>query len=374
MRRRCHAAPIDLADQPLFSTSGAPGNVLLALSVEWPTASTPAYPSTTAYSTATTYVGYFDPAKCYRYTNHATPANGYFTPDSMASNHVCTSTAAKALWSGNYLNWASTQTMDAFRWALTGGDRVVDTTTETIMEKTRHSGQGARSSIYPDKLLSAGISGATPFNFASGLVVSRVHGLGTALYFSGSQELSCTFATNANQSTTFTCDASSIGSNTLAISTADFTPAAGELDDGHGSADRVRWHAELHRDAFGRVGERRQQLHATAARTTSPAALRARQRRPTRPARSATCNTAATISDYSGQSSAAGTASATAFYKVNARVKVCDASVGLEANCKQYGSNYKPEGLIQQYAQKLRFSAFGYLNDSAGPTHARMVA
>ena len=48
-------------------------------------------------------------------------------------------------------------------------------------------------------------------------------------------------------------------------------------------------------------------------------------------------------------------------------MKVCDSSVGLEANCKQYGSNYKPEGLIQQYAQKLRFSAFGYLNDSAGP-------
>ena len=131
-------------------------------------------------------MGYFDPAKCYRYTNYATPANGYFTPDSMAASHVCTSTAAKALWSGNYLNWATTQTMDAFRWALTGGDRVVDTTTETIMEKTRHSGQGARSSIYPDKLLSTGISGATPFNFASGLVVSRVHGLGTALYFSGS--------------------------------------------------------------------------------------------------------------------------------------------------------------------------------------------
>ena len=256
-----HAAPVDLADQPLFSTSGAPGNVLLALSVEWPTASTPAYLSTTAYSTANTYVGYFDPAKCYRYTNHATPANGYFTPDSMATSHVCTSTAAKALWSGNYLNWATAQTMDAFRWALTGGDRVVDTTTETIMEKTRHSGQGARSSIYPDKVLSAGISGATPFNFGSGLVVSRVHGLGTALYFSGGQEVSCAFATNGSRGTTFTCDASSVGSNTLAISTANGTPTEGISTNCHRSNDRVRWHVELHRDAFGRGGERRQQLH-----------------------------------------------------------------------------------------------------------------
>ncbi len=28
----------------------------------------------------------------------------------------------------------------------------------------------------------------------------------------------------------------------------------------------------------------------------------------------------------------------------------------------QYGANYKPEGLLQQYANKIRFSAFGYLN------------
>ncbi len=34
----------------------------------------------------------------------------------------------------------------------------------------------------------------------------------------------------------------------------------------------------------------------------------------------------------------------------------------LEANCVQYGSHYKPEGLLQQYANKIRFSAFGYLN------------
>ena len=34
----------------------------------------------------------------------------------------------------------------------------------------------------------------------------------------------------------------------------------------------------------------------------------------------------------------------------------------LESNCVQYGSNYKPEGLLQQYSNKIRFSAFGYLN------------
>ncbi|HEY9108073.1 MAG TPA: PilC/PilY family type IV pilus protein, partial [Roseateles sp.] len=50
------------------------------------------------------------------------------------------------------------------------------------------------------------------------------------------------------------------------------------------------------------------------------------------------------------------------------RVKVCDAykSVdNLESNCTAYGSDsYKPTGLLQQYADKIRYSAFGYLNDS----------
>lgn len=33
------------------------------------------------------------------------------------------------------------------------------------------------------------------------------------------------------------------------------------------------------------------------------------------------------------------------------RVRVCDLSVGLEKNCKQYGSNYKPTGLLQKYGE-----------------------
>ena len=33
------------------------------------------------------------------------------------------------------------------------------------------------------------------------------------------------------------------------------------------------------------------------------------------------------------------------------RVKVCDPSVGLERNCKQYGGNYKPTGLLQKYGE-----------------------
>ncbi len=50
-------------------------------------------------------------------------------------------------------------------------------------------------------------------------------------------------------------------------------------------------------------------------------------------------------------------------YRLKLRVKVCVPSM-LEANCKKYSdTNYKPEGLLQQYSENIRYSVFGYLND-----------
>ena len=66
-----HAAT-PLADRPLFSTNSVPGNVTLALSVEFPTALGSAY--TAAYDINAKYVGYFDADKCYAYTNAANSA------------------------------------------------------------------------------------------------------------------------------------------------------------------------------------------------------------------------------------------------------------------------------------------------------------
>lgn len=273
------APAIDLADVPLFATNTAPGNLLLALSVEWPTASTPAYLSTTAYSASETYLGYFDPEKCYRYvavntgtTSAPNYATSYFQPDSAASSHACTSTSTKALWSGNFLNWATTQTLDAFRWVLTGGPRMVDTTSSTILQKTYHAGYGSHAWLYPDKDLATAVTGATPFNWTS--VRTRIWNGGHSMWITGS--------------------------STAAIS-ADTTPPTGAVP-------------------------------------------------------------------YTGQSSLSTTlpANAAAIYQVFVQVKVCDSSVGLESNCTAYGSNHKPEGLMQKYANRLRYSAFGYLNDDDG--------
>lgn len=236
-------ATVQLADQPVLSTSNVPGNLALALSVEYPTAESVAH--TDAYSTTATFLGYFDPDKCYTYVTDTTANktdagttvtsaqgdNSYFKPASKATNHVCS-----GKWSGNYLNWATMATIDPFRWAMTGGNRVVDTVDTTILQKAWHNGNGP----FAAKTISSSLAaGATPFS----------------------------------------------SSVTTAVSGQGFT------------------------------------MQITSPSNASP-------------------------------------------NRVTVRVKVCDASVGVESNCVAYGSNYKPEGLIQKYAREIRFSAFGYLNES----------
>lgn len=269
------AADITLADQPLFSTTLVPGNLALALSVEWPTATTPAYPSTTAYSASSTFLGYFDQDKCYKYVAQNTGtttspdySTSYFTPYSSASSHVCASTSSVPLWSGNYMNWASMQTLDAFRWVLTGGYRSTDTTSSTILTKTYAATDSA--SVIPDKTATSGVSGATPFNWSS--ATTRIRNLGVRMYITGTGSV--------NSSVAYT------GQNS-----------------------------------------------------------------------------------YSSDSSSAASASST--YELYINVKVCDSSISVESNCTQYGSNYKPEGLMQQYSSKLRYSAFGYYNHSGTTTQQR---
>jgi type IV pilus assembly protein PilY1 len=58
-------------------------------------------------------------------------------------------------------------------------------------------------------------------------------------------------------------------------------------------------------------------------------------------------------------------------FRVYIRVAVCDPTTsmglaGLESNCTKYGSIYKPEGLMQQYANKVRYGVLSYLNTNTG--------
>lgn len=297
------AKAVELADAPLFSTVVVPGNLILALSVEYPTATTPGY--TSAYSAATTYLGYFDSGKCYVYQyNSTTPEKSYFKPDSLTSTRTCTSTSSKPLWSGNYLNWASMQTLDTFRWVLTGGYRSTDTATETVLTKTYawHNGLNPNKSISNADMM----RGATPF--ATTIPITTTTTTTTRVCVSWRNNGSCRTWDDVETTTTTTTDQSTgwTAANTRiqALGTAMYI--------GHG------------------VGN--------------------------------------TLVDYDGHNHYVSTTGDAKFarsdrtYRVYINVKVCDNAVGLEENCKAYGTNYKPEGLMQKYSNRLRYSAFGYYN------------
>jgi type IV pilus assembly protein PilY1 len=239
---------------PLYLGGGnVPGNLTLVPSVEWPTINSVA--NLGAYTTNRTYLGYFDPNKCYAYSYSSTEANRHFYPVSWTINRQCA-----GRWSGNFMNWAATQTIDPFRWVLTGGYRVRDTASETWLEKARHSGQGG-DRIYPNRRLPESgnsllmVQGATPL--AANWIQMRIEDLGNKMHFQ----------------------------------------LANDEDDGD-------------------------------------------------------------VTPYNP----AMPVSSEEIYEVSIRVKVCVPGL-LEANCRAYPGGFKPEGLIQQYADELRIGVFGYLND-----------
>ena len=236
------SAHANVAQSPLLLGGGnVPGNLVLTPSVEFPTVISVA--NLGSYDVKKTYAGYFDSDKCYDYIRekieHGTfgtikgeDGGGYFTPKNF--NFATSRSCGGKLWSGHYLNWAATQTIDPFRKALTGGYRVVDTKTQTILEKATRAGRGQ--------------------------------------YFSNR----------------------SINKNT---------------------AGKVSPYENVKLESSVTSGNDYQK------------------------------NKALKINkDY---------------YSI--RVEVCKKDL-LEDNCKQYGNNYKPEGLLQEYSDDIRYSVFSYLN------------
>ena len=269
-------AATPLADQPLFTNIAVPGNLVLALSVEFPTAVSVAHQG--QFVPGNSYLGYFDPEKCYKYyvgTEAGTDLS-HFYPVSTAVGRKCTASSYTDTWSGNFLNWMTMQAIDPFRWALTGGYRVVDTSTTTILERAWATDNSLNGSDANFPLIPTADSNP--------------------------------LKERPSPSSTAIAEHTPLGYTSLKVSV------------------RTRGNKVL--------------FTSTATLTTSTTTAPTHYSQSTTPA--------------------AGT-----IYYFYARVKVCEAGVGYsrEANCKPYASAYKPEGLLQQYAEKIRFSAFGYLND-----------
>jgi len=201
------AATTSLGDQPSGTMANIPANVLFTPSVEFPTAISVAHLG--AYTKTKTYVGYFDPYKCYDYDGTVTSpwgGNNYFTPfgytigvtasskTASGSDHECS-----GHWSGNFLNWATMQTIDPFRMAMTGGDRLIDSPTLTVLQKAVASAQGSTSN-FPDLWISsATVPTVTPYTsaaYGSGFFM-HVWGRGREMSFGNSSGNANLAANNA---------------------------------------------------------------------------------------------------------------------------------------------------------------------------------
>lgn len=177
-----NVSALTISDIPLFLDKGVVPNVLLNMSVESPMGGAayadqegnPTGCGTGSYATprpnvgggpvgvcyipTQEYLGYFDPNKCYSYSSSR------FNPDgATGTNHTCSSA-----WSGNFLNWATMTAIDMFTWTMTGGNRVTDTTTETVIRRAR---KNHNDSWFPHKLIDATYNVApttvTPYTDAS---------------------------------------------------------------------------------------------------------------------------------------------------------------------------------------------------------------
>lgn len=286
-----------VSQSPLVTGGDIPGSLALVPSVEWPTVLSVA--NLGSYSSASTYSGYFDSDKCYvySYANASSQGstsldNSWFEPQSAATGHKCT--GAKQ-WSGNFLNWAATPTIDPFRSALTGGARVRDTATLTVLQKARHDGQnsaGNRLNTNQGIIPSSEIAGATPFAATWDNLYVRLEGQGFDMLFSNWND-----RIGGGGSANY-----GFGNNWPDV-WVDLDPKSTRQWDGN----------NLRRDYY-------------------PGG----------------------IALYTNS-----------VYRVRVQVRVCNPAVGIETNCKRYSdTNYKPEGLLQQYSDRLRYSVFSYLNDS----------
>jgi type IV pilus assembly protein PilY1 len=358
---------IALAAEPLYARGArAKPTLTLALSVEFPTVG--AQYRNATYSSAESYIGYYDSESCYTYNNvpaetrpAGVPVEAYrrFDRSGAATNRTCGGNA----FSGNFMNWATGSAIDVLRYGLTGGDRVVDTGSLTVLQRAvlYRSDFYNNASYFPSKrLLATDVSGAVPntlkgdhngdvyianclnrINFGTVAWGSCAEpgfnsnlGVATPTIASGSKSLVTSFPAGAL--TTVGTGFGSACANENATCT-----LSGINEVAYGSST-AGWRVLTVKDSivcnnanFGDPGTGTLRCYARAKSIPTP-------------------TTTVLSSDPF-------------FY---ARVQVCDSASGTlndprPSLCLQYpNGNFKPVGNLQKYSDRLRVAAFGYLNEN----------
>ncbi len=337
---------VALADQPMYARGvRAKPTLSLALSVEFPTVGQ-AYSASTAYGTATEYIGYFDANSCYTYDD----TNKRFERSAAATARAC----AGAGFSGNFMNWATTSAIDVLRYSLTGGDRITDTSTKTVLQRAVIPEGFYNSSNFSSKSISNAL--------ALGALPSVVLGSHTGNVYVANCLNRVFFGTEATGSCNSPGNNSNLGAS-LATSgpvsaprPADFTLCASE----NGTCTFTGTMQVIYGSDTNSTG-------GTGAYATRVAA-------------SSIACTNGVFGDpvygiakrcyYRAVPAASGaTANQTIDSYYQTRVSVCDSTSGTLTDprpdlCARYpNGNYKPVGNLQRYSDRMRVAAFGYLRD-----------
>jgi type IV pilus assembly protein PilY1 len=338
--------------------------------------------SETTYVHSFNYFGYFDSFKCYTYST----ANSRFEPAAITADKYCT-----GQWSGNFLNWLSMSRLDVMRKVLYGGFRSTDAATGlAVLERASiPTDAHAWAKYYPND--AGDIGRLTPF---TGITSTPASQSGTVRTGSNCATASgsCTIdipggnyavgdqiavtSGNSVTSTKVTAVASSGSQITIKSTWLGATPAVGASVSVTRKLSTVG--ITFCNGTFGTTAE-------TSETTTAAPFIRAAKGNYSlwganerwqcywsndgQGAGASNSNSFANsgIPAYSSNPSRTGDGLAVSgVYDLVARVKVCDSSlIGKEDNCKAYGSNLKPTGLLQQYGEgRIPRILFGLMTPS----------
>jgi len=370
---------VSLAAEPLYARGArAKPTLTLALSVEFPTVgaqylTTPHATSDNTYSTGTQYIGYFDSESCYVYNDaptEGTPAADYkrFDRSKAGTSHTCGGDS----FSGNFMNWASSSAIDILRFGLTGGDRVIDTSTLTVLQRAvLPTSQGTfwNGENFPDKQLSsADARGAVP-TVLIGTYTGTIHVANclNRIHFGTNAAGNCaspgdnsnlgvsTGGTSFGPVSNYNGPLDSNFSTTACAGEKGFCTFSGVLEVAYGDKDHNKWIFVPAKNGIACSNYMTGPLNDPDSGTVKSCY--------TRP--------------YTGTWVPGGTTGLTSDTFFYTRVSVCNSTAGVLGDprpdlCLRYPSgNYKPTGNLQKYSDRLRVAAFGYLNDGSGNPNER---
>lgn len=183
----CTASHAEMAQSPLFLIQSVEPNILIDMSVETPMGgaayndqnnTNPSHPAYNAkdlcngritdsddnsagvcYNPKKKYIGIYNPFKCYTqsadndaayFSTHSATQGGSDLPD-LNGFYQDATFQCNGQWSGNILNWSTMTAVDIFSVAMTGGNRVIDTSSTTVLEGARRH---TNKSWFPSKIIS----------------------------------------------------------------------------------------------------------------------------------------------------------------------------------------------------------------------------